>query len=227
MLNILQITIPLLGLYPSARRGFIVSDSLTSPTRSESAYDGVILALTAHAMRGDREKCIEMGCDGYITKPLDRQQLCLTILELQQRKEDSAASAPATGDKPATNMNKEEEKPLQVLVVEDDPSVARLLCIQFERRGYTVEQALSGAAAIEKCSEYRPDVALLDLGLPDMTGVDLVMQLQQLEELRETTWIALSGRSEPEDIERSLEAGFHHHVVKPPDFRKLDALFHR
>lgn len=111
----------------------------------------------------------------------------------------------------------------RVLVVEDDDDVAESLCMLLEMDGYATERAATGASAVTVATTFSPQVVLLDLGLPDMDGYEVLARLTPLEQTRETTFIALSGRAEPEDLERSRDSGFHHHMVKPPDLDELRA----
>jgi DNA-binding response OmpR family regulator len=113
--------------------------------------------------------------------------------------------------------------PGRVLIVEDDDDVAESLCMLLELDGYATERAHNGATAVLAARSFSPQVVLLDLGLPDMDGYAVLERLTPLAETRGATFIALSGRAEPEDLERSQRSGFHHHMVKPPDLDELRA----
>ena len=105
---------------------------------------------------------------------------------------------------------------LRVLVVEDDEDSAMLLAETLTDHGYAVEVAHDGAGALEKAIEFRPQVAVLDVGLPDMDGYQLAIRMRKLEELPpELRLIALTGYGGDEEKRRSLAAGFDVHLVKP------------
>jgi len=96
-------------------------------------------------------------------------------------------------------------------------STAKLLTLS----GHNVQTAYDGPSAIEAARAYRPDVILLDIGLPGMDGFDVAGQVRQQPELKNTVIIAISGYAENVDRTRSREAGFDHHLVKPIDFNTL------
>ena len=73
--------------------------------------------------------------------------------------------------------------------------------------------------------EFQPEIVLMDIGLPDITGYDVVRELRQFPELQDTIFIALTGYGEASERRRSREAGFHHHVLKPANWQALEKLF--
>jgi len=90
----------------------------------------------------------------------------------------------------------------------------------FVRR--SLEQtAFDGLAALDAAARYRPDLVLSDLGLPGMDGYELARRLRAQNGLDDVVLVALSGYGRDEDKRRALDAGFDHHLVKPPN---LDAL---
>ncbi|MDB4986968.1 MAG: Chemotaxis protein methyltransferase CheR [Myxococcaceae bacterium] len=104
----------------------------------------------------------------------------------------------------------------RVLVVEDDEDSALLLAETLGDHGYAVEVAHDGASAIAKALEFKPQVAVLDVGLPDMDGYQLAAKLRTLTELPPgLRLIALTGYGGDEERRRSREAGFDVHLVKP------------
>ena len=108
-----------------------------------------------------------------------------------------------------------------MLIVDDNPDATELLAILLASHELEAITAKSGAEAVERARATRPHVVLLDLGLPDMDGYAVLEHLQAIEDLRGTRFIALTGRSMPEDKQRMKEAGFHHQLVKPPDLQQL------
>lgn len=110
---------------------------------------------------------------------------------------------------------------LQVLVVEDDPDIAEVLAIVFERLGHRCHTAASGAAGLAAACAHPPDVAFIDLGLPDMSGVELAYQLR-VERSDEALYVvALTGCSSPSHSSPSLAAAFDEYLVKPVEHERL------
>ena len=110
---------------------------------------------------------------------------------------------------------------LRILVVEDNQDAAESLAIVLGLWGYAVETAFDGLAALDAAARYRPDLVLSDLGLPGMDGYELARRLRAQNGLDDVVLVALSGYGRDEDKRRALDAGFDHHLVKPPN---LDAL---
>jgi PAS domain S-box-containing protein len=109
----------------------------------------------------------------------------------------------------------------KILVVDDSmdtvDAVARLL----REAGHAVEIARDGLAALESARAFKPDVILLDLGLPGLDGFKVAQKLRAEGESRNVRLIAISGYGQAEDRRRTKEAGFDHHLVKPVDFQAL------
>lgn len=104
----------------------------------------------------------------------------------------------------------------RVLVVEDDEDSALLLAETLGDAGYSVEVAHDGATALEKAVAFKPEVAVLDVGLPDMDGYQLAQRIRALPDLPESLrLIALTGYGGDEERKRSQAAGFDVHLVKP------------
>ncbi len=112
--------------------------------------------------------------------------------------------------------------PLRLLVVEDHADTAAALKKLLTRRGYEVRSAETVAQALEVAEDFDFDVLVSDIGLPDGTGVDLMLQLSAEPGRRPFRGVALSGYGMQEDLERSSAAGFSHHLTKPVDFPLLD-----
>jgi two-component system CheB/CheR fusion protein len=110
----------------------------------------------------------------------------------------------------------------RVLIIEDHPDAADSLREVFELDGHEVAVALSGPEGIEKARAFRPEVVLCDVGLPGMDGYAIARALRADEDLRDVLLIALTGYALPEDIAKAREAGFDHHVPKPPSIDKLE-----
>jgi signal transduction histidine kinase/DNA-binding response OmpR family regulator len=112
-------------------------------------------------------------------------------------------------------------KPMRVLLVEDHEDTNRSLTQLLRRRGYHVQAAHSVQTALEAAANEQFDVLVSDIGLPDGSGIDL---MEKLKGDRPIFGIALTGFGMEDDLRKSHEVGFNHHLVKPVDLNRLDAL---
>jgi two-component system, OmpR family, KDP operon response regulator KdpE len=108
----------------------------------------------------------------------------------------------------------------RVLVVDDDESIRRFLDIALRVRGYEVFEAAGARAALAAVSAVRPDVVILDLGLPDGDGVDVTKQLRAADH---ASILVLSVRDQEEDKVAALEAGAEDYLTKPFGIEELHA----
>jgi CheY-like chemotaxis protein len=115
-------------------------------------------------------------------------------------------------------------RPLRLLVVDDNVDAAEMLGMLLEAAGHEVIVVNSPLRALELAPGVRPDACLLDIGLPDMDGNELARRLRAQPETAHAVLVAVTGYGQVEDRQRSMQAGFDHHLVKPVDFGKLNAL---
>ena len=111
-----------------------------------------------------------------------------------------------------------------ILLVDDNRDAAMLLSRMLERWGHRVHTAHEGSEALELARAHRPDVVLLDIGLPGMSGYEVADQLRSLDPPFGGTLVALTGHGQDEDRQRTLEAGFERHLLKPVDLDVLGSL---
>ncbi len=111
----------------------------------------------------------------------------------------------------------------RVLVADDNEDAADLLTLSLEQAGYQTQTAYDGASALAGIALFTPDVAILDIGLPDMTGYDLARELRRNGRSQRIALIALTGWGSPDDKRKAFEAGFDFHLTKPVDAKDLDA----
>src|ERR1700739_4340712 len=91
-------------------------------------------------------------------------------------------------------------------------------------QGHEVRVAYSGMAALEMTKTYTPDVVFMDIGMPGMDGYEAARRIREQPGLGKTVLAALTGWGQQEDRRRTAEAGFDHHLVKPPEPRELERL---
>jgi PAS domain S-box-containing protein len=110
---------------------------------------------------------------------------------------------------------------LRVLVVDDNVDTVTTLAMLVQESGHDVRTAFDGSAVLEAALDYRPNVVLLDIGLPGLNGFEVAKQLRQQPTLKNVVLVAMTGYGQESDRKRSKEAGFDHHLVKPGDFGKV------
>ena len=96
-----------------------------------------------------------------------------------------------------------------------------MLAYLLAHEGHTVATAATGEEALEKASEFAPDVAILDIGMPGLNGYDLARLLREQQSGSRIFLIALTGLGRAEDKARAAQSGFDHHFTKPVDLDSL------
>jgi PAS domain S-box-containing protein len=109
----------------------------------------------------------------------------------------------------------------RVLIVEDNADAAEGLMMLIEAYGHEVRVAHDGVAALALAESWSPDLMLVDIGLPGITGYEVAVRARRIEALADVPLIALTGYGKDEDRERTRSAGFAHHLVKPVDPAEL------
>jgi signal transduction histidine kinase len=130
------------------------------------------------------------------------------------------AAAPVGGGR-APVIRTSSKAPARILVVDDLAASAETLMTLLEMEGFEVKCASEGMAALKIAEDFRPDVVLLDIGLPGMNGFEVAHRLRTQPESRDALLIALTGYGEAESRSRSVQAGFDFHMVKPADVNLL------
>jgi CheY-like chemotaxis protein len=109
----------------------------------------------------------------------------------------------------------------RILVVDDNPDGVETLSRLLRLMGNEVRIAHDGQEALEAAEAFRPDVAVLDIGLPTIDGYEAARRLREQPWGRDMILVALTGWGQDEDRRRSQEAGFDHHLVKPVNAKAL------
>jgi len=127
--------------------------------------------------------------------------------------------------KVAENFNRTAQSvSLRILVVDDNLDSAESLALLLQFGGHDVRMAHEGQAALDTAVAFLPHVVVLDIGLPKMDGYEVARRLRQQPAIMNSSLVALTGYGQDEDRQRSKDAGFDHHLVKPVDPTELQAL---
>jgi CheY-like chemotaxis protein len=132
-------------------------------------------------------------------------------------------ATPATDD--GNVASADQATSLRLLVVDDSADMARLSGMLLRRAGHQVRTANTGQEALETALEFHPEVVLLDIGLPDMDGYEVARRIREAPALNNVVLVAMTGYGMESDRQRSREAGFDHHLVKPADSDDLRRIF--
>ncbi len=158
-------------------------------------HDGTV---TAHSEGVDR------GSEFVVTLPVHDK--------LQRREAE-----PSTSELKST-------KPRRILVVDDNKDASTTLAMLLKLTGNEVQTAQDGLQAIEEAEQFRPDLVLLDIGLPKLNGYDACRRIREQPWGKDMVLVAATGWGQEDDRRKSTEAGFDHHLVKPVDFATLTKL---
>src|SRR5690606_11901025 len=182
-------------------------------------YTKPILALTAASLQGERERCLEAGCNDYLSKPIDAETLLTRIQTLLRREKKASQQIPekvSTIQTSTISHTATIKRP--ILLVEDNRDAREATALLLNHLGWEVITAKDGQDALEAIREVRPVAALLDINLPDMNGYELAIRLRKAG-LKSARFIALSGQ-QPDHL-KAAESGFDDHLIKPIDLASL------
>ncbi len=132
---------------------------------------------------------------------------------------DEAATIPSRAE-----AEKRGCPPRRVLVIEDNADAASSLREVLELGDHVVEVASDGPQGIAKARRFQPEILLCDIGLPEMDGYAVARAFRADETLRSVYLVALTGYALPEDLAKAKDAGFDHHLAKPPSMDQIEHL---
>ena len=123
--------------------------------------------------------------------------------------------------------NNETAAPLKVLVVEDFEDTRSLMRLELEKRGFRVIEATDGEQGVEAATRERPDIIIMDIGLPLMDGIEATRRIRADNSMRDVLIVALTAHHETEYRAQALAAGCDAYLTKPVDFDWLIDLLGR
>jgi len=123
-------------------------------------------------------------------------------------------------------MSRAERESRRILVVDDNADAADSLGMLLEVRGDQVRVAYDGLEALAAEAEFHPEVVLLDIGMPKLSGYDVAKRIRAARG-DAVLIVAITGWGQEEDRQRARDAGFNHHFTKPVDFERLLELIDR
>lgn len=138
--------------------------------------------------------------------------------------EDTMTCVAPDAPRPSAREREASAQRLRVLVVEDEPDTAKSYDMLLSLWGHDVRTWRTGQDVLARARECRPDVVLLDIGLPRMDGFQVARLLRGDRELGNMTLVGATGFADPAHRERSAEAGLDYYLIKPVDPQALQAL---
>jgi CheY-like chemotaxis protein len=112
--------------------------------------------------------------------------------------------------------------PRRVLIVDDNEDAANSMAMILELSGHQTASVYTAADALRKAADFKPQVVLLDIGLPGMDGYEVAQKMRELPGLRDILLIAVTGYGRSDDRLRARDAGFDDHLTKPVEFAVLE-----
>ncbi|HKF43499.1 MAG TPA: response regulator [Thermoanaerobaculia bacterium] len=207
-LVLMDLSLPVLSGWEATRQ--IKSDPETSAI--------TVLAVTAHAMQGDRDRALAAGCDGFLSKPIDEETFEKDVSDWVSRSRAKWTRPPG----PAAVTARDDEPPRgRILIVDNEPDVSDLVRINLEEDGHEVVLASSAAEAAERITEESQfDLAVVDVMLGGASGYDLTGDLIARSAEYLPVLLISAGTI---DRERGYAAGADDFIAKPLESAELKA----
>lgn len=147
--------------------------------------------------------------------------VCLASVDAGPACASSAGPGPSNARSDAQGTDPSAADVRRILVVDDNRDITDTLVSVLGECGADVRAAYDGEEALRLVASFCPHAALLDIGMPGLSGYDVCRMIRQLPQGKDMVLIAQTGWGREEDVRRAREAGFDHHVVKPTDLDEL------
>ncbi len=199
-------------------------DGFTTATRIRQerlCADVPMLMLSSAGMKGDAQRAKEVGIAGYLSKPVTREEVLDAIARLMA----PADSRPV--ELVTRHLLREQQRPLQVLLVEDHIVNQKLALALLERWGHETEVADNGRIAVDKVLAKDYDVVLMDMQMPVMDGLEATRLIRAKQPGRRVPIVAMTANAMQGDRERCIEAGMDEYLSKPIKAAELQAMLER
>jgi len=174
----------------------------------------VVIVISGRVDAADIVSDAGVSVAGAFTKPLNLSRVLATLIE--------AGVAPMTSPPETARDASAARTPTRVLVVDDDPDVREVLAEYLASKGFDVAQARGGEEALEHIRESCPEIVLLDITMPGLSGVDTLRRIRALS--ADTCVVMVSANADVETARQTLALGATDYVPKPVDFGYLDSV---
>jgi hypothetical protein len=183
-----------------------------------------LVMLSSGGIKGDAQRCREIGFAAYLSKPIARDELLMALSRVLDTQKQGQAQLVTR------HLINDQHVPLEVLLVEDHPVNQRLATKLLERWGHRVTVADNGLLGIEALSTGHFDVVLMDMMMPVMGGLEATQHIRAAEQARgapRTPIIAMTANAMQGDRERCIEGGMDDYLAKPIKSQELQQLLLR
>ncbi len=180
-----------------------------------------IVAMTANAMKGDRELCLEAGMDSYLAKPVKRAALYEELSKWL-----GPASRDAEKDMESPRKPRQIARPVSVLIVEDDEYGQILVTKMLEKMGIRTLSARNGFEAVKIATSKNPDLVLMDCQMPGMDGFEATGKIREHEKRHGYSTVpivAMTANTLPQDQQKCFSVGMEDFLGKPVTIKALMA----
>jgi CheY-like chemotaxis protein/signal transduction histidine kinase len=178
-----------------------------------------IVAMTANAMKGDRELCLEAGMDSYLAKPVKRDSLYNELSKWLGPASTDGEKVRESPDMPGRNAG-----PIQVLIVEDDEYGQILVTKMLQKMGIKTLSARNGLEAVKLATTKNPDLVLMDCQMPGMDGFEATGKIREHEKRHgysPVPIVAMTANTLPQDQQKCFSVGMDDFLGKPVTIKAL------
>lgn len=183
-----------------------------------------IVALTSYAMEGDKQKALEAGCAGYITKPISPKVFISQLEEIlsggRKRKPEPIEVNSPTIQNIAREAPRLSNRP-RILIVDDDLTNVKVLKAKLSSEKYELFSAYNGEECLRMVDEIVPDLILLDIMMPEINGYEVTARLKTNPSTRHIPIILVTALDSPEDRKRGFTTGADEFLTKPINTSEL------
>ncbi|MBI5638940.1 MAG: response regulator [Nitrospirae bacterium] len=180
-----------------------------------------VIILTSLGSRGDAAHLREIGCEGYLVKPIKQSLLLNTIMAVLSTRglHRDEKTVPLITRHTITDMKFQNS---HILLVEDNEVNQKVTATMLRKAGYSVDIVANGRLALEAVSTYRYDIILMDIQMPEMDGFEATRRIREKEDDSvRSTIIAMTAHALKGDRERCIEAGMDDYIAKPVDPQEM------
>ncbi len=198
--------------------GFEASRILSKEKQEQKLDNIPIIALTANAMKGDRDRCIDAGMQDYIAKPVRKKELVNMLQKWLPTKPVTLSIENNVKPRKKIETSASAYEGVRVLVVEDNRINIEFMKTSLHNIGCHVITAENGEIAVNKAKEHSFDIILMDCQMPVMDGYEASRKIKRLikqNKIKATPIVAITANAFKEDRERCLKAGMDDYFTKP------------